>query len=112
MLQYNSPMALYTKIKDVEVQVGYEVELLTTFIDNDSKEKKQKFSGVIIAIKNTGMNKSFTVRKMTRSGVGVERIFPVESPQIESVKIITKSKVRRAKLYYMRGKIGKRAMEV
>lgn len=105
-------MAQYAKIKDVDVAVGSEVELLTSFIDSDGKEKKQKFSGIIIAVKNMGANKSFTVRKMTRSGIGVERIFPVESPQIETVTVIKKNPVRRAKLYYMRGKIGKRAMEV
>jgi large subunit ribosomal protein L19 len=103
-------MALFTKIKEQDVQIGDEVELTTTYMDND-KEKKQKFAGIVIAIKNKGENKSFTVRKIGSLGIGLERIFPVEWPLLDSIKVIKKNKVRRAKLYYMREKIGKRAVQ-
>jgi large subunit ribosomal protein L19 len=103
-------MALFTKIKEQDVHIGDEVELTTTYTDND-KEKKQKFAGIVIAIKNKGVNKSFTVRKIGSLGIGLERIFPVEWPLLDSIKVIKKNKVRRAKLYYMREKIGKRAVQ-
>jgi len=103
-------MALVTKIKDVKVKVGDEVEMITSFLDG-TKEKKQKFSGLIIGIQNRGTNKSFTVRKISNTGIGVERIFPVEWPWLESIKVKKHNKVRRAKLYYIRERIGKRATE-
>ena len=103
-------MAVITKIKDVEVKVGDEVELTTSFLDG-KKEKKQKFSGLVIGIPNIGANKSFTVRKISNTGIGVERIFPVEWPWLENVKVKKHNKVRRAKLYYIRQRIGKRATE-
>ena len=103
-------MALYTKVKDVAVKIGDEVELTTNYVDGD-KTKKQKFDGIIIAIKNSGEGKSFTVRKINREGYGIERIFPVLWPNLESIRVVKHNKVRRAKLYYMREKIGKQADE-
>jgi large subunit ribosomal protein L19 len=69
----------------------------------------QTFEGVVIAISaGGGINKTFTVRKIS-NGVGVERIFPIHSPNIETIKVLKRGKVRRAKLYYLRNLKGKAA---
>jgi len=73
-----------------------------------NRERIQAYEGVVIARKNAGLNSSFTVRKMSY-GEGVERIFPLYSPRIESVELVRRGKVRRAKLYYLRGRTGKAA---
>ncbi len=65
------------------------------------RERIQKFEGIVIAIKNSGIAKNFTVRSIA-SGVGVERVFPVNSPKVESINVLRKGKVRRAKLHYLR----------
>lgn len=103
-------MALFTKIKDQDVRIGDEVSLTTVYLDA-GKEKKQKFQGIVIAIKNRGENQTFTVRKISNDGIGIERIFPVNWPYLENLKVLKHNRVRRAKLYYMRGKIGKQASE-
>ena len=68
----------------------------------------QAFEGVVIAKKNGGIRETFTVRRLSY-GVGVERTFPVHSPKIADIKVIKKGSVRRAKLYYLRGRTGKAA---
>jgi len=73
-----------------------------------ANERVQAFEGLCIAKKNAGINSSFTVRKLSH-GEGVERIFPLFSPRIDSVERIRKGEVRRAKLYYLRGRTGKSA---
>lgn len=73
-----------------------------------SKERIQDFRGDVIKIRGEGANKTFTVRKMS-NGVGVERIFPFASPNIAEVKVLKRGKVRRAKLYYLRNLVGKKA---
>ena len=74
-----------------------------------SKSRVQNFEGVVIAISSCGgLDKTFTVRKIS-NGVGVERIFPLHSPNIDSIKVLKKGKVRRAKLYYLRELKGKAA---
>lgn len=103
-------MALFTKIKNQNIQIGDEVELTTVYVDA-GKEKKQKFTGIVIAIKNQGENKTFTVRRITADGIGIERIFPINWPWLDAIKVKTHNRVRRAKLYYMRSKIGKQASE-
>ncbi len=72
------------------------------------KERIQVFKGVCIGKKGSGINATFTVRKIS-NGVGVERIFPMHSPRIEKIEVIRPGKVRRAKLYYLRGRQGKAA---
>ncbi len=73
-----------------------------------SRERVQAFEGVCIARKNAGLNSSFTVRKISY-GEGVERIFPLYSPRIASIELLRHGDVRRAKLYYLRGRRGKAA---
>ena len=73
-----------------------------------TRERLQAFEGVCIARFGQGINESFTVRKISY-GEGVERVFPVYSPLVDSVQVVRKGKVRRAKLYYLRGRRGKSA---
>ena len=73
-----------------------------------AKERIQDFRGDVIQINGDGSTKTFTVRKMS-NGVGVERIFPFSSPNIVSIKVLKRGKVRRAKLYYLRKLVGKKA---
>ena len=73
-----------------------------------TRERVQAFEGVCIAIKRAGINSSFTVRKISY-GEGVERVFPLHSPRIDSIEVLRRGRVRRAKLYYLRGLRGKRA---
>lgn len=73
-----------------------------------SRERVQAFEGVCIGRSNDSINSSFTVRKLSY-GEGVERVFPLYSPSIESIEVMRRGKVRRAKLYYLRGRTGKRA---
>ena len=83
------------------VRVGFKVI-------EGTKERIQNFEGVVIAKKHGGIRESFTVRRLS-FGVGVERTFPVHSPKIASITVVRKGKVRRAKLYYLRGLTGKAA---
>ncbi len=73
-----------------------------------SRERVQAFEGVCIARKNRGLNSAFTVRKLSY-GEGVERVFPLYSPRIDSIEVVRRGDVRRAKLYYLRGRTGKAA---
>ena len=75
---------------------------------NKTRERLQAFEGVCIARSGAGLNESFTVRKISY-GEGVERVFPIFSPLVDSVEVVRHGKVRRAKLYYLRGRRGKAA---
>jgi len=75
---------------------------------NKTRERLQAFEGVCIARQGQGINEAFTVRKISY-GEGVERVFPIYSPLVDSVTVIRKGRVRRAKLYYLRGRRGKSA---
>ena len=77
-------------------------------VKEGERERLQAYEGVVIARRNRGFNSSFTVRKLSH-GEGVERVFPLHSPAIESVKVKRKGDVRRAKLYYLRDRAGKSA---
>lgn len=88
-------------------KAGDNVVVNYKIIEGD-KFRIQAFRGDVIQIKGHGANKTFTVRKMS-NGVGVERIFPYSSPSIESVELLKRGKVRRARLFYLREMIGKKA---
>lgn len=77
-------------------------------VTEGNRERVQAYEGVCIARRNRGLNSAFTVRKISY-GEGVERVFPLYSPTIESIQVVRHGKVRRAKLYYLRGRRGKAA---
>ena len=77
-------------------------------VTEGGRSRIQNFEGVVIARKGSGLNESFTVRKLSY-GEGVERVFPLYSPNIEEIKVVRYGRVRRAKLYYLRGRTGKAA---
>lgn len=76
------------------------------------RTRSQVFEGIVLGIRGRGENKSFTVRKIAVGGVGVERIWPLNSPMLQKIVIKKKGKVRRAKLYYLRTRTGKAAVKV
>ena len=75
------------------------------------KERIQMFQGIVLAKSGSGLNSAFTVRKISY-GTGVERVYCVHSPRIDKVEVISRGKVRRAKLHYLRDRVGKRAIQV
>ena len=87
--------------------VGDTVKVFFKIIEG-TNERVQVFEGLVIAKNNGGIRRTFVVRKISY-GVGVERIFPLHSPRIEKIEVIRKGRVRRATLYYIRGKVGKKA---
>lgn len=87
-----------------EFRVGDTVRVDVKIIEG-KRERIQAFEGIVIARKNGGVSETFTVRKMS-SGIGVERIFPIHSPKIAGITVIKKGKVRRAKLTFLRGRVG------
>ena len=112
-------MSTLNKIEEAQVAKLKETAKLPDFRPGDTvkvnvkvvegdRERVQAFEGVCIARKNAGLNSSFTVRKISY-GEGVERIFPLYSPRLTSVELIRSGDVRRAKLYYLRGRRGKAA---
>lgn len=93
---------------DLDVfNVGDQVKVHFKIVEGKN-ERIQVYEGLVICFKNSGIGKTFTVRKNSY-GVGVERVFPMHSPRIVKVEVVRPGKVRRAKLYYIRGKIGKAA---
>jgi large subunit ribosomal protein L19 len=86
---------------------GDTVKVQVKIVEGD-KSRLQAFQGVVISRQNGGIRESFTVRKIS-NGIGVERIFPIHSPTVEAIEVITRGQVRRAKLYYLRKLRGKAA---
>ena len=82
-----------------------------TRVKEGEKERTQVFAGIVIAHKGRGLNENFTVRRISY-GEGVERVFPINSPRIEKVEVEREGQVRRAKLFYLRGRKGKEALFV
>jgi len=78
-------------------------------ITEGDKERIQTYRGTVIAVRGAGAGRTVTVRRVTR-GVGIERIFPLDAPVVTGIDVMRSSKVRRAKLYYLRGKAGREAM--
>lgn len=93
-----------------EIAVGDQVEV-HTLVREKNRQRIQVFKGLIIAIKGSGLRKMFTVRKIS-SGIGVEKIWPLHSPNIKKIVITKKGNTKRSKLYYLRDRIGKKALKV
>jgi large subunit ribosomal protein L19 len=93
-----------------EFHVGDTVSVAVKVIEGD-KERIQQFKGIVMGIKGGGISRTFRVRKIS-NGVGVERIFPINSPRIAKVDIVKEGSIRRAKLYYLRGLSGKAATKI
>ncbi len=96
--------------KRPDVKVGDTVRLHMK-IKEGNKERIQVFEGVLIAIKGSGINKNITVRKISY-GVGIEKIVPLHASTLEKVEVIKRGNVRKAKLYYLRDRVGKKALKV
>ena len=95
---------------ELKFNVGDTVKVHTRVVEGD-KERIQIFAGIVIGRRGRGLNETFTVRRISY-GEGVERVFPIHSPRVEKVEVERQGKVRRAKLTYLRGRIGKKAMMV
>ncbi len=104
-------MANKIKLLGTAINIGDIIGVYQKIKEAD-KERIQVFKGAVIAIKGKGEGKSFTVRRLASGGIGVERIWPVLCPSITKIKIIRKGKVRRAKLYYLREKVGREATRI
>ena len=91
----------------VDFAVGDSVKVYVKIIEGDT-ERQQVFAGVVIARRGSGIEETFTVRRVT-AGQGVERVFPLNSPRIGKIEVTRRGRVRRSKLYYLRSKVGKAA---
>jgi large subunit ribosomal protein L19 len=110
-------MSIIAKIEQEQMKkevtpfnVGDTVKVHTRVVEGD-KERIQIFQGIVIARKGSGLNKAFTVRKISY-GEGVERVFPLHTPKIAKVEVVRHGSVRRARLHYLRGRQGKEATTV
>ena len=90
-----------------EFNVGDTVRIAVKIVEGDT-ERIQQFQGTVIARRGSGIEETFTVRRV-QAGQGVERVFPINSPRIAGIEVIRRGMVRRAKLYYLRDKVGKAA---
>ena len=108
LIQTLEAEAIETLGKDIpEFRAGDTLRVGVRVVEGE-RTRVQNFEGVCIARSNRGINSNFTVRKMS-FGEGVERVFPLYSPAIDSIEVVRRGAVRRAKLYYLRGRTGKRA---
>lgn len=100
------------KIKDTELYIGDTIRVHTNVVEG-SKTRIQIFEGILIALRGRGVNQMMTVRRVSAGGVGVERMWPLDSNTIVKIEVKKKaSHVRRSKLYYLRDLIGKKAVRV
>lgn len=99
--------AAHTKSDRPDLRPGDHVEVSVLVVEGD-KSRQQKFKGDVINVRGAGLRKTFTVRKLSE-GIGVERTWPLHSPSLAEIKLVKQSKVRRAKLFYLRSKTGKAA---
>lgn len=98
----------YHKTAITEFRVGDTVRVGVKVVEG-SRERIQEFEGVVIRRRSGGINENFTVRRIASHGIGVERTFLLHAPRVDTIKVVRRGKVRRAKLYYMRGLTGKAA---
>ncbi|PWH20605.1 MAG: 50S ribosomal protein L19 [Ardenticatenia bacterium] len=90
------------------LQTGDTVRVHTRIVEGD-RERVQVFQGIVIRQQGTGAARTFTVRRVASHGIGVERTFPLHSPRVEKIEVVSRARVRRAKLYFLRGRRGKSA---
>ena len=95
----------WMRSQPLEFQVGDTVDVATKIVEGD-KERIQLFTGRVIRRRGEGLSANFTVRRIVM-GEGVERIFPIHSPRLAGVRVVSRGEVRRSKLYYMRQRVGK-----
>lgn len=107
-------MNILDKIRNEQVketrwdfQVGDTIKVYVKIVEGDT-ERVQLFQGTVIATRGTGIEETFTVRRV-QAGLGVERVFPFNSPRIDHIEVVRRGDTRRAKLYYLRDKVGKAA---
>ena len=104
-------MAQYLEHNNLKISVGDTVKVHQEIREGE-KTRIQIFEGIAIAIKNRGNGRSITVRKIGSNGIGVEKIYPINMPQIKKIEVKRKGNVRRAKLYYLRDRVGKAATRI
>lgn len=104
-------MSIKFTYQETEIHIGDTIKVTHQFLVDD-KPQLQIFEGILIAISGREENKTFTVRKISADAVGVEKIWPVISPNITKIEVKKKGNARRAKLYYLRKRIGKEALKV
>ncbi len=103
---------MYTKKDAPKFNVGDTVRVMVKLVEGDDKVRLHPFEGVVIAKSSAaGAQANFTVRRVSY-GEGIERVFPLYSPGIERIEVVRAGKVKRAKLYYLRKKVGKRATKI
>jgi large subunit ribosomal protein L19 len=107
MNQLHHVESLYIRKEQPEFRAGDTIKVHVRVVEGD-KERIQVFQGVVIGRRGDGTRETFTVRKIS-GGIGVERIFPIHSPNVDKIDVIRRGKVRRAKLYYLRDLRGKAA---
>jgi large subunit ribosomal protein L19 len=107
MIDINKIVTDQLKTDIPDFNPGDHIRVQVRVVEGD-KERLQSFEGDVLSVRGSGLNKTFTVRKMS-SGVGVERIFPFNSPKIAKVEVLKQGDVRRAKLFYLRNLSGKAA---
>jgi large subunit ribosomal protein L19 len=93
--------------KTHDFRVGDTVKVMVRVVEGN-KEREQAFQGTVIKQNGKGLTETFTVRKVS-SGIGVERVFPLHSPNVTKIEVLRRGRVRRAKLYYLRERVGKAA---
>lgn len=98
-------------MEKVEFRAGDTVKVISK-IKEGNRERLQSFQGMVIARRGSQKSETFTVRKIGVGGIGVERIWPLNSPILQKIEVLKKGKVRRAKLYYLRDRLGREARKV
>ncbi len=95
-----------------EFRVGDTIKVVYKIMENGELRRTQPYEGIVISKKGEGVSKTFTVRRIGAASIGIERIFPMYSPNLESITVVKKGKVRRSKLYYLRDRKGRDATRI